>query len=124
MDSLLNDVNAILGQYTKNVNMTMQSTFDITARDAVKRLKTTSPKAPGGGEYAKNWSVKKEYGKDIVYNKAPTYRLTHLLENGHDIVHNGQKVGHAAAQPHIKPVEEWVQEELPKRLEEALNNVN
>lgn len=124
MDSLLVQINSVLGQYTKNVNMTIQSVFDITARDAVQKLKTTSPKAPGGGEYAKNWAVKKEYGRDIIYNKAPTYRLTHLLENGHDVVRNGQKVGEAKAQPHIKPVEEWVQDELPKRLEEALGHVD
>ena len=124
MSSSLNDINRTLSLYTKNVNMTMQSVFDTTARDAANKLKKTSPKAPKGGEYARNWSVKKEAGKAIVYNKKPTYRLTHLLENGHDVVVNGQKVGHANPQVHIKPVDEWVQEEVPKRLEEALGNVD
>lgn len=121
MDSLLININKILGQYTSNVNTTMQSVFNTTARDAANKLKATSPKA--SGKYAKNWAVKKERGAAVVYNKAPTYRMTHLLENGHDVVRNGQKVGHAPAQPHIKPVEAWVQEEVPKRLEEALGNV-
>ena len=123
MDSLIVDMNRILGMYTKNVNMVVQSTIDTTARDTAQKIRATSPKAPGGGLYAKNWAVKKENGYDVVYNKAPSYRLTHLLENGHDIVYNGEKVGHSPAQPHIKPVEEWVQDELPKRLEEALGNV-
>lgn len=118
MDSLLVDMNRILGMYTSNVNMTVQSVINTTARDAVTKLKATSPKA--SGDYAKNWSVKKENGYAVVYNKAPTYRLTHLLENGHDIKRNGVKIGEAPAHPHIKPVEQWVQEELPKRLEEAL----
>ena len=124
MDSLLVEMNRILGMYTNNVNMVVQSTIDTTARDAAQKLKSTSPKSEGGGEYAKNWAVKKKNGYAVVYNKAPTYRLTHLLENGHDVVRNGEKVGHAPAHPHIKPVEEWVQEELPARLEDALGNVN
>lgn len=121
MDSLLVEMNRILGMYTNNVNMVVQSTIDTTARDAANKLKATSPKS--SGEYARNWAVKKKNGYAVVYNKAPTYRLTHLLENGHDVVRNGEKVGHAPAYPHIKPVEEWVQEELPARLEDALGNV-
>ena len=122
MNSSLNDINKVLSLYTKNVNVVMQSVFDTTARDAANRLKKESPKAKG--KYAKNWAVKKERGKATVYNKAPTYRLTHLLENGHDVVVNGKKVGHANPQVHIKPVDDWVQSELPKRLEEALGNVD
>ena len=122
MNSSLNDINTVLSLYTKNVNTTMQSVFDTTARDAANKLKATSPKDKG--DYAKNWAVKKESGKDTVYNKKPTYRLTHLLENGHDVVVNGKKVGHANPQVHIKPVDDWVQSELPKRLEEALGNVD
>lgn len=120
--SSLNDINKVLSMYTKNVNTTMQSVFDITARDAANKLKQTSPKDKG--DYARNWAVKKEAGKAIVYNKKPTYRLTHLLENGHDVVVNGQKVGRAKPQVHISPVDEWVQDEVQKRLQEALGNVN
>ena len=122
MSSSLNDINRTLALYTKNVNMVMQSVFDTTARDAANKLKKTSPKAKG--EYARNWAVKKELGKATVYNKKPTYRLTHLLENGHDVVVNGQKVGHAKPQTHIAPVDDWVKDEVQKRLEEALGNVN
>jgi hypothetical protein len=56
----------------------------------------------------------------IVYNKKH-YRLTHLLEFGH-VVKNGTKrvVGKAGAIEHIKPMEEWVQNQLPKLLEQKL----
>lgn len=124
MDSLLVNINKVLAQYTSDVNMVIQSVVETTARDAAQKLRATSPRAPGGGEYAKSWAVKKERGRAVVYSRAPHYRLTHLLENGHDVVRNGQKVGEAKAQPHIKPVEEWVQDELPKRLEEALGHVD
>jgi len=125
MDSLLYDINRILGQYTANVNMVMQSTFDITARDTVKKLKAESARVHGDGPYAKNWTYRKGRGEDTVYNKAPTYRLTHLLENGHDIVRNGEKIGeYEPGEKHIQPVEEWLKDELPKRLEEALGHVD
>ena len=125
MDSLLVDVNKVLAQYTSDVNMVIQSTIETTARDAAQKLRTESARTHGAGEYAKNWAVKKERGRAVVYNKAPTYRLTHLLENGHDIIRNGKKVGeYRPAEKHIKPVEEWVQDELPKRLEEALGHVD
>lgn len=122
MSSSLTDINKVLSLYTKNVNTTMQSVFEITARDAANKLKQSSPKDKG--QYARNWAVKKEAGKATVYNKKPTYRLTHLLENGHDVVVNGVKVGHANPQVHIKPVDEWVQDEVMQRLQEALGNVN
>ncbi len=124
MDSLLVNINKVLAQYTSDVNMTIQSVVDTTARDAAQKLRATSPKAPGGGDYAKSWAVKKERGRAVVYSRAPHYRLTHLLENGHDVVRNGKKIGHASAQVHIKPVEEWTQEEFQKRLEEALGHVD
>ena len=125
MDSLLVDINKVLAQYTSDVNMVIQSTIDTTAREAAQKLRAESARTHGNGEYAKNWAVKKERGRAVVYNRAPTYRLTHLLENGHDIIRNGKKVGeYRPAEKHIKPVEEWVQNELPKRLEEALGHVD
>lgn len=124
MDSLLVNINKVLAQYTSDVNMTIQSVVDTTARDAAQKLRATSPRAPGGGDYAKSWAVKKERGRAVVYSRAPHYRLTHLLENGHDIVRDGKKIGHVDPQVHIKPVEEWTQEEIEKRLEEALGHVD
>ena len=49
--------------------------------------------------------MKKERDGAIVYN-ASQPSLTHLLENGHDVISHGVKVGRARAIPHIKPVEE------------------
>lgn len=120
-DSFL-DINQILAEYTKDINKTVDDVMGTVAKDAAQKLRTNSPKQTG--DYAKNWAVKKQNAKRVVYNKAPTYRLTHLLENGHDVVVNGKKVGHVNPKPHIKPVEEWVQEEVPALLEERLQNVD
>lgn len=73
-----------------------------TASDVVKLLKRTSPKKKG--KYAKGWKVTYQDGSYIVHNaKLPGY--TQLLEKGHDVISNGQKVGRAQAQPHIEPAE-------------------
>lgn len=49
-----------------------------------------------------------------MYNEQ--YQLTHLLENGHDIIINGEVRGHAAAHEHIAPVEAWAQDEFPEEF--------
>lgn len=110
-------INEVLAQYTKDIDSRMDKVLKTTAKEAKEKLRDNSPS--NTGDYEKGWSVKQEKGKYIVHNKT-NYQLTHLLENGHDVVAYGQKVGHASAHPHIKDVESWVQEEVMKRLEDTL----
>lgn len=122
MDSLLKGMNNIIQQYITSVEVESNKIIKYCVQDAVKKLKETSPK--DSGDYAKNWSYKtrKVMYNNVytIYNKAPTYRLTHLLENGHRIVVNGQYVGDADAQPHIGDVEGWLENEIISRLAEQL----
>ena len=82
------------------------------AQKAKATLKKTSPRSKGKGSYGKHyadqWAAREEFTrltKDaVIYNKAPTYRLAHLLEYGH-LTRDGRRV---QGQPHIKPVEETV----------------
>lgn len=115
MDSLQKQVNEVLAQYTKDVDSTMEKVFKDTAKEAKQKLQEDSP---GHGAYAKGWSIRQTKGNYVIYNKE--YYLTHLLENGHDVVAYGRKVGHASPQKHIAPVEKWVKEEVMKRLEDEL----
>lgn len=94
------------------------------SKKAVAELKATSPKGngPQSGQYASGWASKKTGGGVVIYNKTNP-GLTHLLENGHDIVRNGRKVGAAAAQPHIKPVDDMVAEEMVEEIEKELGNL-
>lgn len=122
---LTKEINKILTDYCKDVDTSVIEVEAEVASDAVKKLKQTSPKKKKGkkkGHYAKSWDIDKKsktmYAETIIYNK--DYQLTHLLENGHDIIRNGKVVGHADPQPHIKPVEEFVQDEMVKRLEKKL----
>lgn len=96
------------------------------AAEAVERLKSSSPRSKGkssykGGHYATKWTSESDRaGKTdtstIVYNKKPTYRLTHLLEHGW-VSRSGKRV---PGQEHIAPVDEWVQSEIVKAIEREL----
>lgn len=118
MDNLTAQLNSILTRYTDNIDELFDQIMKEAAEEAVEMLKDNSPVR--SGKYAKGWAIKKMQGRYIIHNKTG-YQLTHLLENGHDVVVNGRKVGHKDPQTHIKPVEEWVQDELPERLKERLS---
>lgn len=91
------------------------------AKHCVQLLKTAL--IGGTGKYRRGWKVKKEDRGAIVYQAAQP-GLTHLLENGHDIIRNGVKIGEARAIPHIQAAEELsnkyfeeiVIDELKRRL--------
>ena len=93
------------------------------SQDCVKELRRTSPrrKGKGGGAYARGWTNQKETDSGrwittcVVHNKKH-YRLTHLLENGHETRDGGR----TRAFPHIKPAEERVVAEYVRRVKEAI----
>lgn len=122
---LMTQLNDVLQDYSKEVMDTYNTCGKEIADDTVSKLKRVKFGRYDRGKYSKSWAVKQEksnWGTDsyIIYNKKH-YRLTHLLEFGH-VVKNGTKrvVGKAGAIPHIKPMEEWVQNQLPKLLVQKL----
>lgn len=77
------------------------------AHDAGLKTKNQLKKAPVGGKrYKKGWKMRTNETGIVIHNDAQA-GLTWLLENGHDIVRNGRKVGHFDGIPHIKPAEEY-----------------
>ena len=122
---LMTQLNDVLQDYSKEVMDTYNTCGKEIADDTVSKLKRVKFGRYDRGKYSKSWAVKQEksnWGTNsyIVYNKKH-YRLTHLLEFGH-VVKNGTKrvVGKAGAIEHIKPMEEWVQNQLPKLLVQKL----
>lgn len=122
---LMTQLNDVLQDYSKEVMDTYNTCGKEIADDTVSKLKRVKFGRYDRGKYSKSWAVKQEksnWGSNtyIIYNKKH-YRLTHLLEFGH-VVKNGTKrvVGKARAIPHIKPMEEWVQNQLPKLLVQKL----
>lgn len=123
---LTKQINKILSDYVEEVDREVLQVEEKVAKEAIKKLKANSPRNPKNGghkHYADDWKVdnesRKRFARFIIKNKQ--YQLTHLLENGHDIVSHGRKAGHAKGQPHIKPVEEWANKEVERRIRRELS---
>lgn len=116
-------VNKYLEGYYTQVIETVTKVVPEVSREAVKKLKQESPKRPGGGKYAAGWTYKVDKGRltvgATIYGKSGTYQLAHLLENGH------AKRGGGRTAPiiHIKPIEEWTNDEIIDRTIERLEAI-
>jgi len=113
-------VNDILQEFTVDVIKAAQESVTEVTKEAVKKLKQTSPKGRSG-KYAKGWTRKVEKTSTTVdstiYGKTGTYQLAHLLEHGHARRGGGRNVDGIV---HIKPVEEWAITEVEKRIREKV----
>lgn len=121
-EQLQSTIQQMLHEIPQKVDNVIDEAAEKVAKEAVKTLRATSPKRPGGGRYAKGWATKK-VGKQIVIHNKTDYQLTHLLENGHDIVSHGRKVGHYGGQKHIAPVEQEVIENMTKEVEKGIERL-
>lgn len=108
------EINAVLGRFTSNVNTELDHIMSDVADEAVAMLKAEAPVHTGA--YKKGFRKDHDKGRYIVKNNE--YRLTHLLEKGHDIVVNGINYGRYKGQPHWQQAEKMVQEQMMKRIEE------
>jgi len=106
----------------------MQEVFDEIGKEGAKRLRDTSPVNPKGsqsGRYAKGWTYERgkrtsNYKSNGVIRNKTDPQLTHLLEYGHPIIRNGEKVGQSDPVEHIRPVADWVADEIENRLSKRL----
>lgn len=107
-------VENILERYSDEVSEVAAEALEEVAKEATKKLRETSPKKTGA--YARGWTYEIQKGRvsnsATVYGRKTTYPIAHLLENGH-AMRNGRR---SAPIVHIKPVEEWANEELEKRI--------
>lgn len=120
------EVRKTLGEYSLRVIRETNNAQDKVAKEAVQKLKNTSPKRTGRGKhYANGWAIKRAKPKVAgivqvtVYNKSKP-QLTHLLEHGHMIRNGKGGYGRSPAHPHIGPVEEWATEEVVREIERNL----
>lgn len=106
LDGVLEDVKETYDKQSKKV-----------AKETVQELKNTSPKKTGS--YAKGWTVKSSNGELVVYNKTD-WQLTHLLEDGHEVVNKKGRYGRTNGIKHIRPARDKAESELLIRISEGL----
>lgn len=116
IDDLAKTIESEVRNWTKDVVDDIDDIKKDITKNGVKQLRESSPKRTG--DYAKNWTSQKlKNGDQVIYQKAPTYRLTHLLENGH-AKRNG---GRVSPKVHIAPVEEELLSNYISRVEKRLS---
>lgn len=113
VDQLAGAIEDILKQYEDNIEEGLEPVLRKTAQTARAEVKANSPKRTG--DYKKGWQYSQDGLHFSVYNGTKP-QLTHLLENGHAKRDGGRVEGH----PHIAPVEEKIQEQLPEEVIEAI----
>lgn len=107
----------------------MTEAIQETAQEGVKKLKATSPvgKGPKKGAYKRNWTYKMNTGRfsygAVIYGKKPTYRLAHLLQNGHPIKRHGRIVGQAGQAHDIQAVHDWLIDEAVDKVIEKMEAI-
>ncbi|MED3540657.1 HK97 gp10 family phage protein [Bacillus toyonensis] len=112
MNDFASDLARELQRYANVVEEELLTAQEKVADVAVEKLKQGSPKKTGA--YRKGWRKKKEGNGVVLHNTQG--QLTHLLENGHAKVGGGR----VPAQVHIRPVEEYIIDELPRCIERAV----
>lgn len=101
-----------LAAYTEEVKEGLEQSADEVTKEALEKLKATSPKHKK--KYAKSWVRKKTPEGYVLHNKR--YYLTHLLENGHA----KRGGGRVAGIKHIGPVEEQTIQAFEEKVREYL----
>lgn len=117
-------IDKYMKDYAGQVEDALENSMTEVGNEAVKTLKKTAPSKTG--KYKKAWRVewkKKRLGYEGQIYNAKRGQLTHLLEFGHPLVRNGKVVGQVKAQPHIAPVDDWLNTELPKRFEQKMKSL-
>jgi hypothetical protein len=123
-------VTSIFKSYSADVDVALQSALDEIAEEAKKktteaaaRQSTVVNSGHDWKDYITAFDVKNDdsglWRKRVIYVKAPHYRLTHLLENGH-ATRNG---GRTRRFPHFADGQQFVDDNGEKIVIDKLGEI-
>lgn len=129
IDQLADAVMDVLEEYRDVTIDVMKGAVDKVSRETVAEIRGDIPAAGigGTGDYRKSWASKKDAGArgrytyaKVVYAKAPHYRLTYLLEKGHDLIVRKKPLGRVKAFVHIRPAADAAADNLEQCIKNGL----
>lgn len=114
------EIMKILTDYTEEIGREINEAGERLTKQALKELKRASPKKTGA--YAKGWRLKK-FGQRgtfrIVIHNADRYMLTSILEHGFRHMPDKNLI---PGREHIYPVQDKLNREFEKAVEEIIKN--
>lgn len=121
-NNITQEMKDILTSYTDEIMHAVEEELLEVGKEAKEEFKSIGGFKDRTGKYRKSWDVKQEknrtFTQTIVHARAPHYRLTHLLENGHRTANGGM----TREFPHIAEVNKNAQEEAVKRIIKVIEN--
>lgn len=125
IDAMAGAIRDTLDVYSRDVIAAVEKATVETTAEAVLELKRNSPK--DSGDYAKDWTrsllEKSRYGLRYVVHNKGHYRLTHLLENGHNNPRAVDGKPWTPAYPHIGLAEAHAIDMMREKVEQYLNDI-
>lgn len=120
-DKLGNAIAQALAEYSDGVAERMHKAVDKVTEEAAEEIKLRIPFTQRTRKYVRAFAIKTRYEdklnkRNTWYVKAPQFRKTHLLENGH----RNRDGTHTRAFPHIRYGEELARKRLPELCEKAV----
>lgn len=128
-EKLMQAFQITMEDYANGVDECVKTANEAAVSHAAQTLQRTRFSS-GSGAYAQSWTygeyetTKTSYGM-VAYAQAPHYRLTHLLEYGHDVKRKkgGKVLGHAKAIQHIRPAQKEAEERWKTVFKEELEGI-
>lgn len=123
IDDFTKTLSAELNEYSKEVQNILNTEVEDVLDEGKKKIREMSPvghrKRKKYKKYKNDWVVDTTKTSSGIHGQIGNnqYRLVHLLEDGHL---TPDKVTRTKPQPHVKPTQDWVEEELMNRLESKL----
>lgn len=125
IDQLSDSIGKMLDEYCLDITEETKKNVDKVTKECDEEIKNHITFKQRTGKYVKSFRTKTSYEDKL--NKRNTwyvgngqYRLTHLLEKGHQLVNGGR----AKAYPHIKYGEELAKKRMEELTKEAIEHAN
>lgn len=121
IDGFADAIREALETYESDILKIAKESAEEAGEAGVELLKKTSPRRVRSGKYARSWETVKTlgpYGTTVTIRNKKHYRLTHLLEKGHQNRDGGRTPGI----PHIAPAEEEVVQKFVEDVTEGIKN--